>query len=64
MTLIDAPKSTLDFSNLVLLIVDGMVKLSGSLNLGRSYVCKITDAFSNTLIISSSFSFVSWCTIA
>lgn len=24
MTLIDAPKSTLDFSNLVLLIVDGM----------------------------------------
>ena len=52
MTLMDAPKSNMACSNLVLPITQWIVKLPGSLHLGGNLRCKTAETFSLTFTIS------------
>ena len=52
MTLMDAPRSSMACSNLVLPITQGIVKLPGSLHLGGSLRCKTAETFSLTFTTS------------
>ena len=55
MTLIEALKSNIALSNLVLPLVQGIVKHPGSLSFGCSFLCKVAAQFSPIYIISFPF---------